>query len=96
MADNNENFSLTHEDHRRIFEELKARNISRRKASKNPRAMILCGQPGSSRSSQIPRIMQGFSSEGAVLIDESQTQGYTKPLFDEAIHGNFNIVIKDT
>ena len=96
MADNNENFSLTHEDHRRIFEELKAQNFSGRKASKNPRAVILGGQPGSGRSSQIPRIMQGFSSEEAVLIDERHTQGYTKPLFEEAIQGKFNIVIKDT
>ena len=95
MADN-ENFSLIHEEHRRIFEELKAQNFSEHKASKNPRAVILCGQPGSGRSSQIPRIMQGFSSEEAVLINESQTQGYTKPLFEEAIQGKFNIVIKDT
>ena len=96
MADNNEDFSLTHEDHRRIFEELKAQNISGRKASKNPRAIILCGQPGSGRSSQIPRVMQEFSSDGAVLVDESQIQGHTKPLFEEAIQGKFNIVIKDT
>ena len=96
MADNNEDFSLTHEDHRRIFEELKAQNFLERKVPKNPRAIILCGQPGSGRSSQIPRIMQEFSSDGAVLIDESQTQGYTNTLFDEAVQGKFNIVIKDT
>ncbi|MBQ7069186.1 MAG: zeta toxin family protein [Synergistaceae bacterium] len=96
MADNNENFSLTHEDHRRIFEELKTQNFSERKTSKNPRAIILCGQHGSDRSSQIPRIMQEFSSDGAVLIDESQIQGHTKSLFDEIIQRRFNIVIKDT
>ena len=96
MADSNENFSLIHEEHRRIFEELKKQNFSGRKGSKNPRAIILYGQPGSGRSSQIPRIMQEFSSDGAVLIDESQTQDYTKALFDEAIQGKFNIVIKDT
>ena len=96
MADNNEFFSLTHEEHRRIFEELKAQSFLRCKESKNPRAIILCGQPGSGRSSQIPRIMQEFSSDGAVLIDASQTQGYTKALFDEAIKGNLNLIIKDT
>lgn len=96
MADNNENFSLIHEEHHRIFEELKAQSFSGCNGAKNPRAIILFGQPGSGRSSQIPRIMQEFSSDGAVLIDESQTQGYTKALFDEAIHGKFNIVIKDT
>ena len=96
MPDSNENFSFTHEEHRRIFEDLKVQNISGCKTSKNPRAVILCGQPGSSRSLQIPRIMQEFSSYGAILIDESRIQGYTKALFDEAIHGKLNLVIKDT
>ena len=88
MADSNEIFSLPHEEHRRIFEDLKAQNFSGRKGSKNPRAVILCGQPGSGRSSQIPRIMHGFLSEGAVLIDESQTQGYTKPVFTRLFREN--------
>ena len=96
MPDSNENFSFTHEEHRRIFEDLKVQNISGCKTSKNPRAVILCGQPGSSRSLQIHRIMQEFSSYGAILIDESRIQGYTKALFDEAIHGKLNLVIKDT
>ena len=96
MEDINENFNLTHEEHRRIFEDLKAQNFSVRKGSKNPRAIILCGQPGSGRSLQIPRIMQEFSSDGAVLIDESQTQVSMKALFDEAVQEKFNLVIKDT
>ena len=96
MAENNEVFNLTHEEHRRIFEELKAQSFLRCKESKNLRAVILCGQPGSGKSSQIPRIMQEFSSDGAVLIDESQIKGYTEALFDETIQGKLNLVIKDT
>ena len=97
MPDNNEELlSLSHEEHRRIFETLKRQHISGRKPSKNPRAVILCGQPGSGRSSQIPTIMQEFPDSRAVLIDESQTQGYTKNLLDEAVQGKLNVIIKAT
>jgi hypothetical protein len=96
MPDDNENLSQYHEEHRRIFEELRRQQIAGRKPSANPRAIILCGQPGSGRSGQIPTVMQEFSDSGAVLIDEAQTQGYIKSIFDEALHGKFNIVIKDT
>ena len=96
MPDGNENLSQFHEEHRRIFEELRQQQISGRKSSAKPRAIILCGQPGSGRSAQIPTVMQEFSDSGAVLIDEAQTQGYPQSLFDEALHVKLNIVIKDT
>ena len=96
MLDDNESLSQFHEEHRRIFEELKRQQILWRKPSANPRAIILCGQPGSGKSEQIPTVMQEFSDSGAVLIDKTQTQGYTQSLFDEALHGKFNIVMKDT
>ena len=40
MAENNENFSLTHEEHRRIFEELKRQHLEGRKASRKPQAIF--------------------------------------------------------
>ena len=52
MEDINENFNLTHEEHRRIFEELKAQNFSGHKASKNPRAIILYGLIRAARKRQ--------------------------------------------
>ena len=96
MPDDNESLSQFHEEHRRIFEELRRQQILGRKPSANPRAIILCGQPGSGKSEQIPTVMQEFSDSGAVLIDKTQTQGYTQSLFDEALHGRFNIVMKET
>ena len=96
MPNDNENLSQFHEEHRLIFEELRRQEILGRKTSANPRAIILCGQPGSGRSAQIPTVMQEFSDSGGVLIDEAQTQGYSQSLFDEALRGKFNILIKDT
>ena len=96
MPNDNENLSQFHEEHRLIFEELRQQEILGRKTSANPRAIILCGQPGSGRSAQIPTVMQEFSDSGGVLIDEAQTQGYSQSLFDEALRGKFNILIKDT
>ncbi len=96
MLDDNESSSQFHEEHRRIFEELRRQQISGCKPSANLRAIILCGQPGSGRSAQIPTVMQEFSDSGAVLIDKTQTRGNSQSLFDEALHGKFNIVIKDT
>ena len=78
MADVNENFSLTHEEHRRIFEELKAQSFSGRKGSKNPRsirdprAIILLGQPGSFSDGLMSSIMQKFPDKNFVMIDEEQ------------------------
>ena len=85
-----------HEDHNRIIEELKHQQISERKASAKPKAIILCGQPGSGRSSQMPMIMQEFSGSGAVLLDESQRQDKPQSLFEEALHGKKNLVINAT
>ena len=85
-----------HEDHRRIIEELNRQQISERKATAKPKAVILCGQPGSGRSSQMPIVMQEFSGSGALLIEKDQTQGDTQRLFEEALQGKFNLVIKDT
>ena len=92
----NAQISQTHEDHRRIFEELRRQHISERKASSKPKAIILCGQPGSGRSSQIPTIMQEFSGSGAVLLEESEMQNQPQSLFEEALHGRMNLVIKAT
>ena len=96
MSDINEQNSNMHEDHRRIYEELKRHQIFERKASGKPKAIILCGQPGSGRSSQIPTIMQEFSWSGAVLLEESEMQNQPQSLFEEALHGRMNLVIKAT
>ena len=85
-----------HEDHNRIIEELKHQQISERKASAKPKAIILCGQPGSGRGSQIPMVMQEFSESGAVLLDESQRQDKPQSFFEEALHGKKNLVITAT
>ena len=85
-----------YEDHSRIFDELKRQQISERKASAKPKAIILCGQPGSGRSSQIPMVMQEFSESGAVLLDESQRQDKPQSIFEEALHGKKNLVITAT
>ena len=92
----NAQISQTHEDHRRIFDELKSQQISERKALAKPKAIILCGQPGSGRSLEIPIIMQEFSESGAVLLDEGQRQDQPQSLFEEALHGEKNLVIKAT
>ena len=77
--------SLSHEEHRRIFETLKEQYFSGCKPSKNPRAVIVCGQPGSGRSSQISTITHECSDSGVVVIDEAQTQGYTKNLLESVV-----------
>ena len=96
MSENKENLSKIHEEHRRIFDELKRQQIFERKASAKPKAIILCGQPGSGRSSQVPKIMQEFSESIAVLLDESQIQDRPQSIFDEALHGKKNLEIKAT
>ena len=83
-----------HEAPRRIFEELRRQHISQRKVSSKPKAIIVCGQPGSGRSSQIPTIMHEFSGSGAVLLEESEMQNQPQSLFEEALHGRKNLVIK--
>lgn len=85
-----------YKDHNRIIEELKPQQISERKASAKPKAIILCGQPGSGRSSQIPIVVQKISDSRATLIDKGQTQGDTQRLFTEALLEKSNLVIKDT
>ena len=92
----NAQISQTHEDHRRIFDELKSQQISERKALAKPKAIILCGQPGSGRSLEIPIVMQEFSESGAELLDEGQRQDQPQSLFEEALHGEKNLVIKAT
>ena len=96
MPDDNEKLSQFHEEHSRIFEELKRQQILGRKPSAKPRAIILCGQSGNGKSAQIPTVMHEFSDNGAVLIDKAQIRGNTQSLFDEALHGKFNIGMKDT
>ena len=85
-----------YEDHNRIIEELNRQQIWERKASAKPKAIILCGQPGSGRSSQIPMVMQEFSESGAVLLDESQRHDKPQSIFEEALHGKKNLVINAT
>ena len=96
MPKMNEQSINMHEDHRRIFEELRRQHISQRKASSKPKAIIVCGQPGSGRSSQIPTITQEFSGGGAVLLEESEMQKQPQSLFEEALYGRMNLVIKAT
>ena len=61
MPDNNEIFSLTHEEHRRIFEALKAQHIEGRRASRKPQAIILLGQPGSVSNGLMTEKISGAS-----------------------------------
>ena len=96
MPEMNEQSINMHEDHRRIFEEQRRQQISERKASGKPKAIILCGQPGSGRSSQIPMIMREFSGSGAVLLEENEMQDQSQSLFEETLHGRKNLVIKAT
>ena len=96
MPKMNERSINMHEDNRRIFDELRRQQISERKASGKPKAIILCGQPGSGRDSQIPMVMQEFSESGAVLLDESQRQDKPQSFFEEALHGKKNLVITAT
>ena len=96
MPEDKENLSQIHEEQRRIFDELKRQQISERKTSAKPKAIILCGQPGSGRGSQIPIVMQEISDSRAVLIDKDQTQGDTQRLFNEALREKSNLVIKAT
>ena len=70
MSDSNEIFSVTHEEHRRIFEELKRQHLEGRKASRKPQAIILLGQPGSVSDGLMTSIMQNFPDKDFVLIDE--------------------------
>jgi hypothetical protein len=69
MTDAKENFSQTHEEHRWIFEELKARHINGHKASMKPSAIILLGQPGSISDSLMTSLTQDFPDKDFVKID---------------------------
>ena len=40
--------------------------------------------------------MQEISESGAVLLDEGQRQNQSQSLFEEALHGKTNLVIKAT
>ncbi len=74
MPDNNGIFSLRHEEHRRIFEELKAEQIEGRRASRKPCAIILLGQPGSVNDSLLSTVSQNFPARDFVMIDEEFLQ----------------------
>ena len=69
MTRNNEKFSLTHEEHRQILEELKRQHVEGRRASRKPQAIILLGQPGSFSDSLMTSITQNFSDKNFVMID---------------------------
>ena len=69
MTSNNEKFSLTHEEHRQILEELKRQHVEGRRASRKPQAIILLGQPGSFSDSLMTSITQNFSDKNFVMID---------------------------
>ena len=96
MPEMNEPIHSMDEDHHPRIEELRREQIFKRKASAKPKAIILCGQPGSGRSSQIPTIMQEFSGSGAVLLEENEKQDQSQSLFEEILHGRKNLVIKGT
>ncbi len=96
MPETNEPIHPMDEDHRPRIEELRREQIFKRKASAKPKAIILCGQPGIGRSSQIPTIMQYFSGSGAVLLEENEKQDQSQSLFEETLHGRKNLVIKGT
>lgn len=75
---------------------LKSQQDSEQKASSKLRAIIVCGQPGSGRSSQMPKIMQEFSESGAVLLEESQIPAPSRSLFEGALQGKINLIIETT
>ena len=101
MSDSNEIFSITHEEHRRIFEELKRQHLEGRKASRTPQAIILLGQPGSVSDGLMTSITQNFPDKDFVLIDEGnlrrQHQKYEQSAMecDRAVLGQITADAQD-
>ena len=72
MPDNNEVFSLTHEEHRRIFEALKAQHVEGRRASRKPQVIILLGQLGSIKNGLMTSITQSLPDKNFVMINDEE------------------------
>ena len=92
MPDNNEIFSLTHEEHRRIFEALKAQHVEGRRASRKPQAIILLGQPGSINNSLMTSITHNLPDENFVMIDEGNLRRQ-HPKYEQSVMGNDSLVL---
>ena len=72
MPDNNEVFSLTHEEHSRIFEALKAQHVEGRRASRKPQVIILLGQLGSIKNGLMTSITQSLPDKNFVMINDEE------------------------
>ena len=92
MADANENFGIMHEEHRRIFEELKTQHLNGRRASKKPRAIIVLGQPGSVSDGLMTAITQNFPDKNFVLIDERALR-QQHPKYEQSARENDGVVL---
>ena len=88
MPDNNEIFSLTHEEHRRIFEALKVQHVEGRRASKKPQAIILLGQPGSISNGLMTSITQNLLDKNFVMIDEENLRRQHPKYEQSAMEGD--------
>ena len=88
MSENNEIFSVTHEEHRRIFEELKRQHLEGRQASRTPQAIILLGQPGSVSDGLMTSITQNFPDKDFVLIDEGNLRRQHPKYEQSAMEGD--------
>mgnify|MGYP002868316459 CR=1 FL=1 len=92
MPDNNEVFSLTHEEHRRIFEALKAQHVEGRRASRKPQAIILLGQPGSVSNGLMTSITENLPDENFVMIDEENLRRQ-HPKYEQSAMENDSLVL---
>ena len=92
MPDNNEIFSLTHEEHRRIFEELKRQHLEGRRALRKPQAIILLGQPGSVSNVLMTSITQNFPDKNFVMIDEESLRRQ-HPKYEQSAMENDSAVL---
>ena len=93
MTDDKENFSQTHEEHRRIFEELKAQHLKGHKVSRKPSSIILLGQPGSMSDSLMTSLTQASPDKDFVKIDvEALRQQH--PRYEHAVREDDDSVMK--
>ena len=93
MPDDNEIFSLTHEEHRRIFEALKAQHVEGQRASRKPQAIILLGQPGSINNGLMTSITENLPDKNFVMIEDEQLRRQ-HPKYEQSAMENDSLVLE--
>ena len=93
MTESNENFRLTHEEHRRIFEELKTQHLNGRIASRKPRAIILLGQPGGVSNELMISLAKKLPDKNFVIIDVEQLRRH-HPKYEQSAMENDRAVLE--